>query len=30
MCEDENISVCCDAPIMENIWLCSECKEHCE
>ena len=27
--EEENYSECCSAPIMDNIWLCSDCKEHC-
>lgn len=28
--EKENLSECCGAEIMEDIWLCSDCKEHVE
>ena len=26
----EDLSNCCNAPIMENTDICSQCKEHCE
>jgi len=26
----DKCSNCCNAPIIENTGLCSECKEHCE
>ena len=28
--EEEELSECCSATILDNIWLCSDCKEPCE
>ena len=27
--EEDNLSECCGAEILDEIWLCSDCKEHC-
>jgi len=27
--DEDNLSECCGAEILDEIWLCSDCKEHC-
>lgn len=28
--DNSRLSSCCNAPTYEDVWICSDCKEHCD